>query len=632
MAADLLYIVDDNGEMRFLGNIEPKDVQVKAKWPVYGDTATTPLIPKSKWDDYCITIDQAIESFFLPPVHDQNGVGMCFPKGTLIKMADGSNKPIEDIKVLDEVVSAEGNIKKVLHTMVRVEKEEIYQLKVWGHRHLKATAEHPILTKRGYVKISELNEDDFIAIPKFKYNNKNYLHLYDYINTTKVHTSRAKSNREVGIPGKVSTIIVRHKPPEVLDMTYELGWIIGLFLAEGCTSSGKVTWCLSLDEFDTLGKRLVNYIKDVFGAEASIKTKPLNNTTIVRLYGTWWVDLFDKLCNKFSYGKYVHKDLMQGNNDFLKGVLDGWTDGDGIGDDFNGGVTVSHHLAIDMFDIANMLGYAPTIETLDVKINPKHNIKQRRKRYIVRWGKTTNTTHTRQQDDKYLWRRVDTVIKETFNDYVFNLEVEDDHSYIAEGIGVHNCNASATTAAMEARRAKQSLDYIKLSSGDLYGRINGGYDGGSLLEDGLRESMNKGVSSINTVPYLEWRNISNGAVERPKYRVLEAFLCPTFEHVFSAAAGGCDIISGILWYSNYTPDSDGWLPSPYGQAGGHAVYGFAPTKRGNTYGIIHQNSWGQWGYKRRGFCVFPESVYNNAIGGWWAVRSVVDEGGVVPGS
>lgn len=270
MAADLLYIVDDNGEMRFLGNIEPKDVQVKVKWPVYGDTATTPLIPKSKWDDYCITIDQAIESFFLPPVHDQNGVGMC--------------------------------------------------------------------------------------------------------------------------------------------------------------------------------------------------------------------------------------------------------------------------------------------------------------------------------------------------------------------------NASATTAAMEARRAKQSLDYIKLSSGDLYGRINGGYDGGSLLEDGLRESMNKGVSSINTVPYLEWRNISNGAVERPKYRVLEAFLCPTFEHVFSAAAGGCDIISGILWYSNYTPDSDGWLPSPYGQAGGHAVYGFAPTKRGNTYGIIHQNSWGQWGYKRRGFCVFPESVYNNAIGGWWAVRSVVDEGGIVPGS
>ena len=456
MAADLLYIVDDNGEMRFLGNIEPKDVQIKAKWPVYGDTATTPLIPKSKWDDYCISIDQAIESFFLPPVHDQNGVGMCFPPGTKITKDNGTQVNIEDIQVGDLVFTAECNVKKVTRVMSRLETKKLYSLLVLGHRHLWATEEHPILTKRGYIKISELNIEDLVAVPKLKN----------------------------------SAYIWEHSFPQPINLTYST-----------------------------------------------------NADTMRASYFTF-------ASNKFTRTKsFTEEDIT-----------------DGI------------------------------------------------------------------KDDKYWWRPISSIGVRHYRGIVYNLEVEDDHSYIAEGIGVHNCNASATTAAMEARRAKQSLDYIKLSSGDLYGRINGGSDSGSLLEDGLSESMSTGVASVKTVPYLEWRNINNGAIERPKYRVLEAFLCPTFEHVFSAAAGGCDIISGILWYSNYTPDSDGWLPSPYGQAGGHAVYGFAPTKRRNTYGIIHQNSWGQWGYKRRGFCVFPESVYNNAIGGWWAVRSVVDEGGIVPGS
>ena len=35
-------------------------------------------------------------------------------------------------------------------------------------------------------------------------------------------------------------------------------------------------------------------------------------------------------------------------------------------------------------------------------------------------------------------------------------------------------------------------------------------------------------------------------------------------------------------------------------------------------------------YRGLGLCVFPERAYAGPVGGWWAVRSVVDEGGVVP--
>ena len=55
-----------------------------------------------------------------------------------------------------------------------------------------------------------------------------------------------------------------------------------------------------------------------------------------------------------------------------------------------------------------------------------------------------------------------------------------------------------------------------------------------------------------------------------------------------------------------------------------------PAKRANgTYGIVHQNSWSTaWG--KSGRFVIPETAYTGPVGGWFAIRSVTDEGGVIP--
>lgn len=198
--------------------------------------------------------------------------------------------------------------------------------------------------------------------------------------------------------------------------------------------------------------------------------------------------------------------------------------------------------------------------------------------------------------------------------------------------GYGMCNASATAAALEICRAYRGLAPVYLSGGDLYGRINGGRDQGSLLEDGLAEAMKNGIASVDVCPYLQWQREAPGAAQdRKRFRVLEAFLCPTFDHCMSAVLCGFQLISGIMWYGNYKPDQDGWLPiRGSGSAGGHAVVGYRPAMRDSKFGIWHLNSWGtSWGY-RGGKCVFPEEAYRGPVGGWWAVRQVVDEGGNIP--
>jgi hypothetical protein len=204
--------------------------------------------------------------------------------------------------------------------------------------------------------------------------------------------------------------------------------------------------------------------------------------------------------------------------------------------------------------------------------------------------------------------------------------------YVHDQGAVGQCNADATTAAMEACRAEQGLAPIKLSPADLYDQINDGVDEGSTLERGLQAAIGVGVGMAATSGLI-WHpgHVPAPAGERARYRVLQAFLCPSFDYCFSAVSAGFKLITGIPWYAHYFPDAEGWIAGPMGSpVGGHAIFGYAPTKRAGRYGILHRQSWGE-GYGLGGSFVIPEQGYQEgAVGGWWAVRLVVDEGGVVP--
>jgi len=205
--------------------------------------------------------------------------------------------------------------------------------------------------------------------------------------------------------------------------------------------------------------------------------------------------------------------------------------------------------------------------------------------------------------------------------------------------GVGQCCPESAVTMVEYLRARQGLPYVRLSAADLYDRINWGRDGGSLLEDALTELTTNGVGTAATSGEL-WKNgVWKGPAspaERKRFRVLEWYECPTFDHYMSALFAGFVTQAGTLWYDNYQPDADGWLPRGAGRSGGHATMSYRPTSRrigGRTqYGAWTQNSWGDgWPAPgQRGRFVLPEEAFDGPVGGWWALRGVVDEGGVVP--
>jgi hypothetical protein len=66
------------------------------------------------------------------------------------------------------VVSAEGTPRKVTSVMARWCDDGLIRLGLWGHSHLRLTSEHPVRTKRDYVKAGELRLNDWVALPRYR--------------------------------------------------------------------------------------------------------------------------------------------------------------------------------------------------------------------------------------------------------------------------------------------------------------------------------------------------------------------------------------------------------------------------------------------------------------------------------
>lgn len=188
-----------------------------------------------------------------------------------------------------------------------------------------------------------------------------------------------------------------------------------------------------------------------------------------------------------------------------------------------------------------------------------------------------------------------------------------------------NCNPFATIETMHYARALAGMDYLALSPGDLYRRICGGTDRGSLLEDAIKEVSTRGACLASICPMLQWqKNMPGADANRPFNVVTEWWTLPTTNHLASAIQRGFASNIGIMWFDGDKIDGDGWLPmNPGGRKGGHAICRATLEYRNGKWGIGGPNSWGtSWG--KQGWMTVPleRLKANEGTFGWFCCRQV----------
>ena len=512
---------------------------------------------------------------------DQGSEGACFPAGTLVRMADGSQRPIEDVRLLDEVVTAEGRSGQVMQTIVR-RTDRLTTVRLRGHLDLRCTPEHPVLTARGYIAAGDLVAGDLVAITRSCPTGDDTVDARSLIPFDQMRGVI----EGVVLSGTVESRIAR--VPEMLFKTPAFGRLVGLYAAEGHTTVNKVVWTFNAAEADTLVAETVDLIKTVFDAEARVQRRPNNSVNVV-LYGQTWRFLFERLVPGTSkHGtKHLSALVTCGPASYREALLWGWLDGDGHARrNETSGVSVSRRLGLDMNAIANDLGLSPALRADRPVLNSAAATRQWRYTVTIPSGKGANGPKV---DPAATWRRVQGVDTVEWSGPVFNLHVEGDESYVAEGVGVHNCTGFSATMEAAARPKPYFGDPNYGTTVDKIPRINQlarmlymrarqldewpgeDYEGSSVL-GAAKAGQERGW-------WAEYRWALGPGPERAAQDVILAL----------GYAG--PVMMGTNWYEGMLrPRGEDWLAVAGNVVGGHAFLLTAYSKARDA--VWTPNSWG----------------------------------------
>lgn len=520
------------------------------------------------------------------PIWDQESLGSCFPPGTRVRMADGSEQAIEDVRLLERVVTAEGNTGRVVRTAARDEEGGLLRLLLWGHSHLRMTRDHEVLTARGYVAARDLEIGDEVALPRYRALEPNR-HVLPADHVTRASLRVVAGNRWQGLPGRKGLSASAHRLPDKIGLDAAFGRLIGLFLAEGNCDSGKAIWSFGAHEIDTLVPETVRLLEQ-YGVEAHVRQLAAHNTCKVTVHGTAWSRLLSGLCGDGAGLKRLHPDLTAGPLEFIEAVLSGWLDGDGHRrpDGSLEGVTISRALALNMYDIAQAVGRSPVL----VRSEPTMNSAAATRR--PRWTMTMAPRGGRcRQDDTHVWRKVRQVVLEEYVGPVYDLEVEGDHSYVAEGVGVHNCTGQAAAGWVATDNAtRPGVRRVGETWVDEAYAVNLYHLATTFDEfDGTYPPEDGGSSGLGAAKALQSLGLCSGYTH--------AFSVPAMLTALQAGP----VLIGIPWFNSMWEPVDGRVtvdPSS-GLAGGHELCVDQLDVDSGYVGFA--NSWGTgWGSDGRG--------------------------------
>ena len=364
---------------------------------------------------------------------------VCALAGTWVELADGTGCPIEEIQTGMKVRTHTGNVREVVQPKSHIHTGDFVDIQVRGQK-LSVTGGHPVyvanrVSSKGntvklgtpaWVAARELTKDMYVVYPKLQ---------------------------SVGEYQNISIFDDNPRKPERIQefsttMDEKWGAVIGLYLAEGNCRPHSVAFTFNSEEQD-----LVDLVKD-FGtslgitstivdySERAAVTIILNSVNLSRF--------FKKYCNTGSKEKTVPQFILNSPASVRKELIKHYLLGDGhIRNNLAKFGTVSRNLFTGMRSLLSAEG----IYVAEIVSNGKYdnhaeqyvgNISGVNYRRLAReWGfpsdeSSCRTTYLDIGDSLYV--KITSIKKyDDENIPVYNMEVEEDHSYIAQGFINHNC-------------------------------------------------------------------------------------------------------------------------------------------------------------------------------------------------
>lgn len=441
----------------------------------------------------------------------------CFLAGTPIWTPFG-NKSIEDIKVNDLVFDHEGHQQSVKHLMIRPYEGNVYSINPLGSQKvIKTTSEHPfwvisrdkVLKKRN--KRNSLGEIDnkklLSATPEWV-EAKN-LKEGDFVYMPKIHT-------------------------EDSNISLDDAELLGFYLAEGSSYFNKCnnqfTNQLSFHIKETeYAHRISELVKQKFGKTVYFYEEPLKNSLSLTFYSKEAHDWFRYHVGKGALNKKLSKELISMPKECIYKFIDSYRKGDGnifyrTTVKKNGEKTVqeSHRLCTSskvlVQDLLMLLGRINIFGVVIERPAGKDKILGRdifrQESWQIVWTPNQKFNQVRKTDDGF-WIPIKTIGIEYQKTFVYNFEVNNTNTYLAQGIAVHNCSAPQRA---ENQLHAAVVEIIALDQASVkYSTVQNWFPGDENGVGGVYNFVTKRGECRGFKSHISWTQIETGSAITFKY-------------------------------------------------------------------------------------------------------------------
>ena len=362
---------------------------------------------------------QSTDECFYCPIGE--GCAWCFKAGTLVATPNGQ-VPIENIKVGDLVITGGGHIETVYNVNKRIASDTL-SIKAAGIETIYTTSEHPFLVK------------------KFHRSGNNLL----YYEPQWISAKDIKTSDRIGI--YVPPIGEKHIDKYV-------AYLAGRYVGDGwkvknnrCKNEKYLYGiCCSHEETEEL-EYYFDKANVTYGKDATFRTAQQYNIHKVNRDANKNNELLISLiedAGRYAHGKKVPDELFYCDEETIGWFLKGYIDADGYYNNKSRDYSVnttSKQLIYDVATLLRMLGYNPnfavrksnvsTIQGREVNVKTSYELKWKvdPKRKYYEYDKENNI----------MWVNVGKIQKEVPYE-VYNLSVSNEHTFLANGVIVHNCS------------------------------------------------------------------------------------------------------------------------------------------------------------------------------------------------
>ena len=412
----------------------------------------------------------------------------CLLAGQEIITAHGV-KNVEDVRVGEMVLTHKGHFRRVLRTMRREYQGQGYKISLAGRpgRTLILTEEHPVLVRTRNGLLDWKKPGDIAAGPWNAHGGKKSWTSWACLPRLRTHWREIAvleflpADFKVSLGGAISRgYLSKHRADEAwprfplrVPLDYDFGYMLGIYAAEGDIQSlgGRITggigFTFSIHETDIAARVMALLAR--FGITATAFQRRSKGTLDLKAASIPLAHLLVSLVGKGAKEKRVPAQILNGPPEVRQGFLDGLLDGDGKNPRQASNAkgrrdlkTASRSLAWGTRTLLADIGHWATVSTgVERSALPQGG------HFFGRWylvSYTPNRRYSRTlEDDRYLYRPIQTVESVALDTEVFNLEVEEDNSYVSDFV-LHNCEAYlAPGSRYEKQRRDTAEPYSHLT-------------------------------------------------------------------------------------------------------------------------------------------------------------------------